>query len=250
MRWWANSPLSTKIFLASAVLVIPALLATLALTQWIVGRDARRGLNEELLTTGEVFDGLIAERAARLETNSILLASDFALKRVIAMHFDPAEFDAATLASAAQSYRQRVGAELLGITDETGVLLTGSPEALRGGRSYAELPTARGIARHRDSATAIAELDGVLYQLVAVPVLAPDVIAYLLLGQAIDDVLAKHLQESTRSHITFLTPTRVLASSWPPESRIAVIPAGASGASSRKARQTKPRCSRCQASDF
>jgi class 3 adenylate cyclase len=227
MRWWANSSLSTKIFLASAALVIPALVATLLLTQWIVGRDARRGLNEELLTTGEVFDGLIAERAARLEANSILLASDFALKRVIAMHLDPAEFDAETLASAAQSYQQRLDVELLGITDETGVLLTGLPEALRRGRSYAEVSPLEETLATGDSATAIAELDGLLYQLVAVPVLAPGVIGYLLLGQAVDDLLAKRLQDSTRSHITFLTPTRVLASSWPPELRTAVIPSGA-----------------------
>ena len=77
------------------------LLATLGFTQFVVSRDAERTLSRELLTTGQVFDGLLAERAARLETNSILLASDFALKSVVATHFDPANYDPATLASAA-----------------------------------------------------------------------------------------------------------------------------------------------------
>src|SRR5262249_14327591 len=110
---WSEASLRSKIFLAFAVLIIAVLLSTLGLTQLVVGRDAGRTLNRELRTTGQVFESLLQERAARLQSNSTLLANDFALKRVFATHFDPASYDAETLASAGLSYRQRLGVELV-----------------------------------------------------------------------------------------------------------------------------------------
>ncbi len=84
MSWWARSSLRTKIFVAFSALIVAVLLATLSLTQFIVSREAQRTLSRELLTTGQVFRGLLDERAARLRSSSVQLASDFALKQVIA----------------------------------------------------------------------------------------------------------------------------------------------------------------------
>src|SRR5262249_32258138 len=81
MSGWARSSLRTKIFVAFSALILAVLLATLSLTQLIVSREARRTLSHELLTTGQVFNGLLSERATRLQNSSVLLASDFALKR-------------------------------------------------------------------------------------------------------------------------------------------------------------------------
>jgi adenylate cyclase len=226
MKWWARSPLRTKIFLAFSALVLAALLAALGFTQWVVSRDAARTLNRELLTTGQVFDGLVAERAERLESNSVLLASDFALKRVIATRFDPDAYEPGTLTSAAVSYRGRIGVDLLWITDETGVLLALSPDEPLAGRSLADISPLREALETGETAAAIGEIDGRLMQLVAVPVLGPDVIAYLLLGQAVDDALARRLQHDTGSHISFLTDGRVYATSWPEKLRKSFVPAG------------------------
>ena len=226
MKWWARSPLRTKIFLAFSALVLAALLAALGFTQWVVSRDAARTLNRELLTTGQVFDGLVAERAERLESNSVLLASDFALKRVIATRFDPDAYEPGTLTSAAVSYRGRIGVDLLWITDEAGVLLALSPDEPLAGRSLADISPLREALETGETAAAIGEIDGRLMQLVAVPVLGPDVIAYLLLGQAVDDALARRLQHDTGSHISFLTDGRVYATSWPEKLRKSFVPAG------------------------
>ena len=94
----------------------------------MIGRDAERKLREELVTTGDVFERLLRERATRLQTNSALLARDFALKRIIATHFEPSSYDAATLASAAESYRARISADLFWITDDAGRILVALPE--------------------------------------------------------------------------------------------------------------------------
>ena len=62
----------------------------------------------------------MAERAERLIGETSLLAGDFALKRAIAT------YDPDTLSSVAVNYRERIGVDLLWITDENGRLLAGA----------------------------------------------------------------------------------------------------------------------------
>jgi adenylate cyclase len=226
MSWWARSSLRTKIFLAFSSLLLAVLAATLGLTQLAVSREAERTLNRELLTTGQVFGDLLRERGTRLTSSSVLLASDFGLKRVMATQLDRSTYDAATLASAASSYQQRIGVELFWITDESGIVLTASPGASHVGRSIADLSPIREALQTEEAASTVAEIDGQLFQLVAVPVFAPDVIGLLLLGHVIDDALAVRLKEETGSDISFLTNTRVFASSLRPADRKRAIPTG------------------------
>jgi len=224
MKWWARSRLRTRIFIAFSALLLAALIATLGFTQWVVSREAERTLRRELSTTAEVFNGLVKERGARLETNSALLASDFALKRVIATYFDPATYSAETLASAARSYQSRIGVDLLWIADDQGRLLVNLPALPKGLKPQIGYSPIAESLKTEDTALAIAAVDGKLFQLVAVPVLAPDVIGYLVLGQAIDDGFATELKRATGSDISFLTGDRVFASSWPPTMRDRRLP--------------------------
>ncbi len=219
MSWWNGLSLRSKVFVAFSSLILAVLLATLGFTQLVVGRDARQTLSRDLRTTGQVFATLLQERATRLQTNASLLASDFALKRLFATHFDPASYDAETLASAGLSYRERSGVQLVWMTDEAGRLLAASPASHLLGKSLSELLPLRQALENEAAATAVVELDGALYQIVAVPVLGPDVIGYLVLGQVIDDRVAGRLRDDTRSEVTFLTASRVFASSWPASRR-------------------------------
>ena len=221
MTWWARASLSTKIFLAFSALVLGVLLATLWFTQLVVSRDARATLSRELLTTGQVFKGLMKERATRLQTNSLLLTSDFAMKRAIAT------YEPETLDSVAGNHRARIGVELLWITDETGVLLAASPTQARLKQSIANLSPLKEAIDTQDAASAIVEVDGMLFQLVAVPVFGPDVIGYVLLGHVIDDALAARLKQDTASDVAFLTQNQIFASSWPPDKRVRYLPGGA-----------------------
>jgi adenylate cyclase len=224
MSWWAARPLRTRIFLAFSALVLAVLLATLAHTQWIVSRDAQEKLRRELETTGQVFERLMAERAVRLATSATLLASDFALKRVVATRFDAGDYDPDTLASAAQSYQQRLGVALTWITDENGTLLAGSPRSLNADRPRGSIAPLREAVQTEAASAGIAEVDGALFQLAAVPILAPDVIGYLVLGQPIDDAFAARLKADTGSDVSFVGGRRVFAASWPARSRAAVVP--------------------------
>ena len=208
-HWWARRRLRSKIFLPFSVLMLTILLATL----WVIGTavDAwvERSLKGQFEVTGNAFRGLMAERDERLRAETMLLAGDFALKRALAT------YDPDTLSSVALNYRERIGGDLLWITDESGKVLADSRErtpvgtALGGGS-----PLAVAIDTVAPAA-AVAEVDGGLMQLVAVPVLAPDPIGFLVAGDAIDDATAAQLHDTTGTMVSFVTSARIFASSWP-----------------------------------
>jgi adenylate cyclase len=214
VRWWTARSLRTTIFVAFSALILTVLLGTLGITQFVIGREAVLALSGDLRTTGQVFVSLLAERSTRLQTNSTLLASDFALKRVYATHFDPASYDAETLASAGLSYRQRLGVQLVWMTDEAGKLLAASPARGPLGQSLAGFSPLKEALENQSAVTGVVEVDGKLMQMVAVPVLGPEVIGFLLLGQVVDDAVAVRLKQDTRSDITFLNASHTYASSW------------------------------------
>lgn len=220
-QWWARSRLRTKIFLAFSALILAVLLLTLGLTQLVASRQTQNALRRELLTTGQVLKGLVNERASRLQTNATLLASDFALKRVLAT------YDAKTLTSAALSYQQRLGVDLLWMTDEKGVLLADAHGRQQTGRPLKDFSPLREALDSGESSFSIVVVDDSLFQLIAVPVLGPDVIGFLLLGQSINNRFAEQLKEDTGSQVSFLTPTQLFASSLSPGERKSLFAAEA-----------------------
>ena len=176
------------------------LLATL----WVIGAAVsgwvERSLKRQFDVTGNVFRGLMAERAERLLGETSLLAGDFALKRAIAT------YDPDTLSSVARQLprahrrrpaldhrRERPPARRLGAS------ATAAAHARRRWRRWRRrwTPTRR--------RSAVTEVDGGLVQLVAVPVFGPDPIGYLLAGEAIDDATARQLEANTGPAVSFLT---------------------------------------------
>ena len=221
--WWARRRLRTKIFLPFSVLILAILLATLWVVGAAVGAWVEGSLKRQFTATGNVFRALMAERAERLIGETSLLAGDFALKRAIAT------YDPDTLSSVAVNHRERIGADLLWITDENGRLL-----AAAGGRvdANAQLSALAPLSQAMSTdapAVAVTEVDGGLVQLVAVPIFGPDPIGYLLAGEGIDDATARQLQASTGPAVSFLTAERLFATSWTDAERTQLFPAGGPG---------------------
>ena len=219
MRWWARRRLRAQIFLPHSALILGTVLVTLWLVNAALRAQVEQTLTRELAVTGQVFQGLVTDRTARLRTDASLVATDFALKRVIAT------YDRPTLVSAARTYRDRLGVDLLWITDERGTLLTHADRDVPARSPAAEAPLAESLATHA-AAGAITALDGALVQLVAVPVQAPDTIGFLLAGDFLDDATALQLEQQTGSAVSFLSADRVFASSWPSADRAGLFPDG------------------------
>jgi adenylate cyclase len=219
-QWWGRSRLRSKIFLAFSTLILLLLFFTLGLTEWMVSRQVQATLTQELLVTDQVFRRLIEERAERLQSNSELLASDFALKRVVVT------YDSSTLRSVALNYQRRIAVDLLWITDERGILLADSRGSQENNRPLARFsPLAEALGTGA-AASAVAEVEGELFQLVAVPVLAPGVIGFVVVGEGIDDETARQLRDETGSQVSFLTQQHLFASSWSTVERQHMMSAG------------------------
>lgn len=217
IHWWARRRLRTKIFLPFSLLIVTILLATLWVIGTAVGAWVERSLKGQFEITGGVFRSLMDERAERLRGEATLLAGDFALKLAIAT------YDPDTLSSVAFNYRERIGGDLLWITDETGTLLADSRQRSAVGAALGEHPPLRQAIATGAPAVAVTEVDGDLTQLVAVPVLGPDPMGYLVAGEAIDDATAAQLEHTTGTLVSFVTPSHIFASSWDVASRKDVI---------------------------
>ena len=220
MSWWARRRLRGKLFLILAPVLVGLLLITLAAVQLAIESQTRQTLYAQLRVTGSVFERGLDERRKLLVAGSRLLAGDFALKRAIAT------YDPETLGSVAVNYQKRIGVDLLWITDENGTLLADSRQdanAPAASRSIAATgPIHAALARGEPAAT-LTEIGGELYHLVCVPVLGPDLIGSLVLGERIDDTTATELHQSTGSEVAFVQAERVLAASWPVAERAALV---------------------------
>lgn len=199
-------------------MILGLLLLTLWMTQLMVSRQVQDALQGELLTTGQVFRGLLEERAERFLRNGGLLVKDFAFVKAVGTSRDPEEYDPSTLASVADNYQQRIGADLLWIINDEGMLLADSRAALKEGTDLSTFSLVAETFSSGEGSWGITDVGGGLFQVVAVPVIVAgtDVLGAVVLGREINNTLARQLEKDTGSHISFLTPERLFASSWPP----------------------------------
>ncbi len=157
-----------------------------------VTRNAERQVTEQLVASGEVFDSLLALRAAELQSGSGVLARDFGFREAVATG------DAATEASALANLQARMALDLAFVVD------------LDGGVIGAE-----GSAPPRPQASmlkAIADADGDLsglmtlgddaYFAVSSPVRAPELLGWVVFARRVDAASLAELQDLSAIPLT------------------------------------------------
>jgi adenylate cyclase len=161
--------------------------------------DARRHVDEALELTASAFLRQLSLRDEILRERARLLSSDFAFKAAAATR------DTATLISALENHRDRIGADAMALLSLDGEVIADTLDPERGGVPFA-LPELLDAAREDEfgEAAAIAPLDGRPFQLVAVPLFAPAPVAWIALGFAVDDGFAGDLQKETRSQVSLV----------------------------------------------
>lgn len=171
------------------------LLATLIAVTFATEKQAELTVERELAVSERVLGELLKRRGEQLEQAAQVLADDFGFREAVASG------DQATLVSAMVNHGDRIGTQLMALYSVDGEELA-STHVLPTGTDFSAL---RGVRL----------IDGELFQLVTVPVRAPDVIAYATLGFIIDDQLADALKQLTNTDLTFFDSQgqRVLASS-------------------------------------
>jgi diguanylate cyclase (GGDEF)-like protein len=190
--------------------------ALLALVQvaafWFVNAanssNAHAKVEEELKVGQRVFARLLDQNADKLKLSARVLAADFAFREAIATH------DNRTITSVLTNHGARIGADAMLFVDLDGRVVSDTLRPQAGTHPF-EYPAL--IDANRSGPGAGMEvLEGRAFQLVAVPVLAPLPIGWVVVGFAVDDALARDLRQLTELEVTFALDSqdgwRVLAS--------------------------------------
>ncbi|HYE90737.1 MAG TPA: cache domain-containing protein, partial [Terriglobales bacterium] len=185
------------VFLAALLVVLQV--AVFFVVDMVSTRAARAQLESQLALDADIFRELLARRTEQLTIGARVLSGDYALKTVVATA------DAPTIRTALNSMRLRIGADRMLLVDDKGRVRVDTFDAPLSADA-SPFPRLVALTEDRDVAASVDVLDGRLHQLVVVPLLAPDPVAWVGLGFVIDDVLASELRRLTAAHVTFLAP--------------------------------------------
>jgi len=169
---------------------------------------------ENVEIESRVFSRLTQDRIQQVAEDTQILSMDFGFQSTIATA------DHGTILSALESLRSRVDANSVTLVslEYTVVADTLYPEAADIPFLFSELIE---IGEEYGEASAIVPIDGKYYQMIVVPVLAPDPIAWLSIGFLVDELLVKELQKLVLSQISLLLLDSegnwsIIASTLPP----------------------------------
>jgi diguanylate cyclase (GGDEF)-like protein len=181
--------------------------------------NARAKLEEELNVGQRVFARQLEQNAEKLKLSARVLAADFAFREAIATH------DTGTIESVLANHGARIGANAMVFVDLDGTVISDTLRPQTETRPF-EYPAL--ITMNRTGASASMEVfDGRAFQLVAVPVLAPVPIGWVVMGFAVDDALARDLRQLTELEVTFALDDprgwHVLASTLDPPTQQALL---------------------------
>ena len=163
-----------------------------------VRASARHAGEEELVLASTLFARQLEVRTHELVTATRLLSGDFALKTAAATA------DHETTASMLENHRRRVDADLLMLMSLDGVVVTDTRRPARPGVPF-PAPRLLAQAEADREASDVVAIDGRLYRLAVVPLLAPEPIAWLGAGFEIDDRAAAELRRLSGLHVSFLS---------------------------------------------
>ena len=159
---------------------------------------ARETIGQSLVQGERIFQRLLAQNQTRLEQGAAILSSDFAFRQAIATN------DTGTIASVLRNHGARAGASAMMLVSLTGTVRADTQNEAHVGRPFAFAHLIR-LAAAAGQASAIVELDRRLYQLVVVPVNAPEAIAWVGLAYEVDDRFAAELRLLTGLEVSFVS---------------------------------------------
>jgi len=189
----------TRLVVILLLLVSGAIALSLTAMGFSVKQQAERSIAQELNVSERVFRELLNSRSELLLQAAQVLTDDFGFKRAVASG------DKDTIVSVLVNHGERINTELM-------VLRTPTGEEIAATHPIGDEIT------NNSSGQQLAIVDGELFQLITVPVKAPQLIAWATLGFQIDSQLATELQNLANADITLWNESskKLIASSLEP----------------------------------
>lgn len=189
--------LRSRIALVFVLLMLAVQAVGFIVISTVIASNARHNVDDQLSIGERVFEEVLHSNGERLSQAAGVVAADFGFRAAVASH------DQTTVASALQNHGDRINADVVMLVGLDGNLIADSHDHTRTGQPFAFPGLIRAAQRGGD-ASVIGVINGRAYQLVAVPVKAPLVIAWVTMGFAIDDALAREMRGLTSLDVSFL----------------------------------------------
>jgi len=191
--------LSSRIVLIFGLMFVIVQASVLILVDRVGLKMARERNAQELQVGERVFIRLLEQNRQRLLQSAEILSKDFAFRKAVATG------DAPTISSVLHNHGTRIQASVIVLVSPTNELIADSLHQLSAHQSFSA-PALIRSAQENGRASAIMRIDEGLYQVVVVPVLAPDPIAWVAMGFAVDREFLADLRALTSLHMSFVEP--------------------------------------------
>ena len=184
---------------------------------------ATESIEQELGVGERIFLRLLGQNRDQLEQSAALLAKDFAFRTAVGTN------DSATILSVLTNHGARTGASVMLLISREQVVMADTLHPASRLQPF-KFPRLTEAAAASGKSSAIVTMEGRLYQLVLVPVLAPTAIGWVGVGFDIDDKTAGDLKKLTALDVSFLSRQgseawKIHASTLTPQMRAGLLPA-------------------------
>ncbi|WP_050478008.1 putative bifunctional diguanylate cyclase/phosphodiesterase [Herbaspirillum rhizosphaerae] len=198
MRWHR---LENRIVALFIVLILLVQLAGFVAIRKAIDENARASIRDELIIGERVFLRLLDQNADKLTQGARLLASDFGFRQAIGTD------DRGTITSVLENHGARIGSTLSMLigTDQQIKASTQAYPSADLQRNALEL-VAKAAETNGASDTVI--VDDSLFQIVAVPVRAPVIIGWVVMGFPVDQKLISDMRALSSLQVSVMVSTR------------------------------------------
>ena len=189
--------LRTRIIVfCSALLVVVQVIAFYVVNNRTLEIDEQRA-KQELVAGNSVFQRLLSYQTEQLINASVVLTADFGFRRAVAMS------DAATIRSALENHGRRIGADVVMLVGLDNQVIADTREQPPGDLP-APLQGVLAEAKRNGQATAYITMHEQVWQTAVVPVFAPDLVSWVVLGFGVGQTFVDELRGLTNLHVSFL----------------------------------------------
>jgi EAL domain-containing protein (putative c-di-GMP-specific phosphodiesterase class I)/GGDEF domain-containing protein len=172
----------------------------------VIDNNTQRFVNEQLDAAGAVFDRVWQLRFEQLHDGAFLSASDYGFREAVASR------DGATIHSALTNLKGRLGADLVWLVTAQGLVINED-----GAGSSSVPPGLQRALDHDEEPFGVLAANGELYQAVTTPILAPDLLGWVVVGERLDEDQMRALERLSAIPLRASALARRGSAEWGPE---------------------------------
>ncbi len=190
--------LSSRIVALSLLLLLIVQAAVFSVVRISIEQSAKRQVDQELLVGERVWRRLLDQNAQKLQQGAALLAADYGFRAAISTQDDE------TIRSVLENHGARIGATITALMD-TNMALRAVGEGQDGSELKGVLGRLTGPGVRDAQGSQVALIGRTPYQFVLVPIKAPVVVGWVLMGFPINQKLLDDMRAISDMHLALVS---------------------------------------------